>query len=380
MKKILTIIGARPQIIKAAAISRAIRDKFNHSLKEVIVHTGQHYDPMMSQVFFEEMQIPLPDENLMTGSQSHAGQTAQMMTGIESSLLREKPSAVLLYGDTNSTLAGALVAGKLHVPVIHVEAGLRSFNKSMPEEINRIVCDHVSTLMFSPTKTGMDNLAAEGFDISYRGKFCPDHPGIFHCGDVMCDNALYFGNHNERANQWLNDLVQDKPFILATIHRDHNTDNVENLSSIFQALLNIVEETGCEIVLPLHPRTNKAIDQNLSESLTSQVLSHQSIHLIPPVSYLQMIELEKRCKLVITDSGGVQKEAYFFQKPCVILRPETEWVELVQNGNALISGADEMRIVENSRKLLAEQSFTWPTIFGNGTAAEFICETMIQYL
>lgn len=380
MKQLLTIIGARPQIIKAAAISRAIRNSFSDRISEFILHTGQHYDENMSQVFFEEMDIPPPDRNLAVGSGTHGSQTAKMIEGIEKIILEINPSAVLVYGDTNSTLAAALAASKLHVPVIHVEAGLRSFNKSMPEEVNRITCDHCSSLLFSPTSQGMVNLLKEGFDLEHTGPFNIDKPGVFHCGDVMYDNSLHFkqkaAEHSKILEQ--NEL-EDGAFYLATIHRDNNTDVPERLRSIFSCLMKIAEKEDANVVLPLHPRTRKMMQENLTEEMRSDIDNSQ-IKIIPPVSFLDMCRLESTCKMVVTDSGGVQKEAFFFEKPCIILRSETEWVEIVENGNAIVADASSDRIMAAWQKLHDKDDYTYPSLFGDGTASEFIISTILNFL
>ncbi len=341
MKKILTIIGARPQIIKAAALSRAIHNFYSDKIKEVIVHTGQHYDENMSEVFFNEMQIPKPDYNLGTGSASHGKQTADMIEKIEKILLNEKPDYVVLYGDTNSTLAGSVASAKIHIPVVHIEAGLRSFNKSMPEEINRIVCDHTSTLLFSPTRTGINNLIREGFKAHTQPPYSADNPGIFHCGDIMYDNSLHFAKVAEEKTDILEKYnLQKGNFILGTIHRDNNTDIPERLNAIFEALNEISSQQEIDIVLPLHPRTSKILKQNLDAELFNSISNNSFIKIIPPASFFEIITLEKNCKLVMTDSGGVQKEAYYFEKPVIILRPETEWVEIVENGVGKITDAN----------------------------------------
>jgi UDP-GlcNAc3NAcA epimerase len=374
--KILTIIGARPQIIKAAALSRAIKKHFTASIQEVIVHTGQHYDTNMSQVFFDEMGIPEPNYNLEVGSASHGAQTAQMISGIEEILEIEKPDYIILYGDTNSTLAGAIAASKIHIPIVHIEAGLRSFNKSMPEEINRILCDHVSTLLFTPTKTGYQNLLNEGFKEN-EGPFAVDKPGIFHCGDVMYDNSLFFADMAEEKTSILSELdVLSKHFILATIHRDHNTDNPLRLQDIFEALLEIALEKKIQVVLPLHPRTKKKME-NLPSELNERVKANTNIQIIEPVSFLEMIALEKNAQLIITDSGGVQKEAYYFDKPCIILRPETEWIEIIEAGTGILVDAEKKKIKE-AINLLLYQTFKFPSIYGDGHAAEFICQKLLD--
>ena len=390
--KIITIIGARPQIIKAAALSRAIRNHYADKIQEIIVHTGQHYDDNMSQVFFDELQIPRPDYNLHVGSASHGVQTARMTEGIEALLIKEQPDFIVLYGDTNSTLAGAVAAAKIHVPIVHIEAGLRSFNKSMPEEINRIVCDHCSTLLFTPTKAGLENLKREGFPIDDSGvstlrsasgttssTTAPtiDNPKVYHCGDIMYDNSLYFANIAEEKTEIIQRLeLYGKPFILATIHRDSNTDHPERLNAIFSALIRLSKE--CQVVLPLHPRTSKLLKTNLDEALQKQLFASERIHLIPPVSFLEMIALERHAQLVMTDSGGVQKESYFFKKPCIILRPETEWVEIVETGNAILVDADEARIMQAWQHFKGNPPTVFPEIFGNGHAAEFMLDKIIS--
>lgn len=381
MIKLVTIIGARPQIIKAAALSRAIKQHYSNSIREVIVHTGQHYDENMSQVFFNELGIPAPDYNLNTGSGSHGKQTASMITGIEEILLTEKPNGIVLYGDTNSTLAGAIAASKIHVPIVHIEAGLRSFNKAMPEEINRILCDHVSTLLFSPTKTGFVNLQNEGFKLNNEAPYTADNPKIYHSGDVMYDNSLYFSDVAEQKTDILaKHKLKEGNFILATIHRNNNTDEPARLNALFSALYRISEEKQLTVVLPLHPRTAKLLQHNLSPELYKQVSESRRMKLIEPVSFLEMIALEKNCTIVMTDSGGVQKEAFYFKKPCVILRPETEWVELVICGSAIIADADESRIMEAFRSLTGNKELSYPPFYGNGKAAEFICSEMIAHL
>ena len=379
--KILTIIGARPQIIKAAALSRAIKNNFQKDIQEVIVHTGQHYDENMSKVFFNELNIPQPDYNLNVGSGEHGKQTASMIVGIEEILLKEKPACIVLYGDTNSTLAGAIAAAKLQVPIIHIEAGLRSFNKSMPEEINRIMCDHVSTLLFSPTKSGYDNLLKEGFNENNHPPYTFNNPKVYHCGDVMYDNSLYFSTLAEQKTAILKDNnLQKNKFILATVHRNNNTDEPLRLNALFNVMNKIAVENKIEIILPLHPRTAKLLQKNLSTELHNTIKTNDYIKIIPPVSFLEMIALEKNAKLIMTDSGGVQKEAFFFQKPCIILRSETEWIELVQCGAARIADADEVKILEAFNYFQKGNKMEFPDLFGDGSAAEFICDKILKHI
>ena len=375
MIKIVTIIGARPQIIKAAALSRAIKNKFYDKIKEVIVHTGQHYDENMSQVFFDELGIPTPDYNLGVGSGSHGSQTAKMIEGIEEILVKEKPDYLVVYGDTNSTLAGAIAASKIHIPIVHIEAGLRSFNKAMPEEINRICCDHCSTMLFSPTATGYKNLINEGFNPKNEKPFTADNPGIYHCGDVMYDNSLHFGKSTVNRQQ-TTDFVADENFILCTIHRNNNTDEPKRLNAIVSALIKLSEEK--DIIIPLHPRTKKLLNVNLDSATYDTFINNSRIHITEPVSFLEMISLEKNADLVITDSGGVQKEAYFFKKPCIIIRSETEWKEIVDVGAAIIADADERRIIEAYYHFKDNKTIEFPEIFGDGKASEFICKELIN--
>jgi len=378
MKKLLTIVGARPQIIKAAALSRTIAAKYHGKIREFILHTGQHYDENMSQVFFDELHIPRPDYQLNVGSASHGEQTARMIIGIEEKLRQLSPDFLVLYGDTNSTLAGAIAAAKVLVPIVHIEAGLRSFNKTMPEEINRIMADHVSTLLFSPTATGIKNLVREGFRKETKPPYSADNPAIFHCGDVMYDNSLHFATAAEKQSKILEKHQLEKGnFVLATIHRNNNTDEPQRLTAIFGTLQQIAAEENIQMLLPLHPRTSGLLQKNLPADLYEKIMQNQNLILAPPVSFLDMVQLEKNARLIITDSGGVQKEAYFFGKPCIILRPQTEWVELVENGTAIIADADPKKIKKAFKHFSSDQQLTFPPIFGDGKAAEFICEKII---
>lgn len=378
MIKILTVVGARPQIIKAAALSRAIRNDFSDRVEEKLLHTGQHYDNVMSQVFFDELGIPQPNYNLGVGSGKHGEQTAKMISGIEDLLLSEQFDGVVLYGDTNSTLAGAVAAVKQHIPIFHIEAGLRSYNMSMPEEVNRIACDQMSSILFAPTQTAVDNLHREGFmEIDVRFKNGKNRL-IYNSGDIMYDNSLYFAKFSDRTKVLESNSLQANKYILATIHRDNNTDNPARLESIFRALLHISEEDKIDIILPLHPRTSKLMPKNLTVGLYDKVMYSPFLKLIEPVSFLEMIELEKNAKLVMTDSGGVQKEAFFFERPCVILRPETEWVEIVTHGAGVVADADFKRIIEGYR-FLSTRKVSFPPLFGDGQAAHFILEKIIDF-
>ncbi|MFN4123670.1 MAG: non-hydrolyzing UDP-N-acetylglucosamine 2-epimerase [Flavobacteriales bacterium] len=375
---IITIIGARPQIIKAAAISRSVASRHGQ-VNETIVHTGQHYDHNMSQVFIDELGIAPPAINLNVGSGSHGKQTAAMLSGIEEILLDQKPHWLVIYGDTNSTLAAAVAASKIHIPIVHIEAGLRSFNKSMPEEVNRIVADHLSTLLFVPTQTGVENLKHEGFDTEFKGPYSADKPGVFLTGDLMYDNSLYYAEVAAQRSRILddNELYKEK-FVLATIHRDSNTDNPVHLNALIKTFIEITEEKGVELVLPLHPRTRKMMEVNLTSGNQQQLSQSKLIKLIPPASFLDMIMLEKNASIIMTDSGGVQKEAYFFKKPCIILRPETEWVELLHSGTAMIADADPEKIHSAFEKLSNATDLNFDPLYGDGKAAEKMLNIMVE--
>jgi len=377
MMKIITIIGTRPQIIKAAALSREIAANFSNKIQEIIIHTGQHYDENMSEVFFKELNIPKPNINLNVGSMSHGAQTAAMLEGIEKVILAQKPDALLVYGDTNSTLAGALTAAKQHVPLVHIEAGLRSFNKKMPEEINRIVADHCATLLFCPTKTAVKNLENEGMFYGLMPPYSMDKPGIYHCGDIMFDNSLYFAKIAEEKSKVLeNNQLNDKNFILATVHRNDNTDDENRLRMIFDALCEASVKTGMEVVFPVHPRTSKKMKE---WKIGEKIPDGANVKIIPPVSFLDMILLEKNCKIILTDSGGVQKEAFFFSKPSIILRPETEWVEILEMRAAKLADNTVDGIAEQVEAFINYPPTEFPPIFGDGFAAKFICEKMLEF-
>ncbi len=326
--RIVTVVGARPQFIKAAAVSRAI-EAFNSQsdkahVEERIIHTGQHYDENMSKVFFDELRIPPPRENLEVGSGGHGRQTGAMLERLERVLIEWRPDWVLVYGDTNSTLAGALVPAKLHIPVAHVEAGLRSYNRSMPEEINRVLADRLSSLLFCPTETAVCNLAKEGMT-----------RGVHQVGDVMYDSVLFNADLAEKSSDVMERVgLEPKSFYLATVHRAENTDDPQRLEGILAAF----RRMDTPIVLPLHPRTRKTLGAGLAEI-------GGKVRVIDPVPYLDMIVLEKNSRLILTDSGGVQKEAYWFAVPCVTLRDETEWVELVEAGCNRLVGADCEKIL-----------------------------------
>jgi UDP-GlcNAc3NAcA epimerase len=378
--KLLNIVGARPQIIKSSAISRAIRNSFSDKIIEVLLHTGQHYDKQLSEVFFDELELNEPDYNLGVGSSGHGRQTSMMITGIEDILLKEKPDCVILYGDTNSTLAGALAASKLHYPIIHIEAGLRSFNKSMPEELNRIMSDHSSTLLFAPTHTAFKNLMSEGFKPDNSPPYNIDNPKIFLTGDIMYDNTLFFAELAiKKKKKFMEGLgLEVDNFVLVTIHRDNNTDDIVRLNQILVTLKTLAEENSIKLVMPLHPRTINSLKSN-HRKLYSELGKCDLIKIIQPVSYLEMILLEKNCRMIITDSGGVQKESHFFKKPGIILRKETEWVELITNGTARLVDADPLLIRKEFLNFLdLNNSLEYPGFYGDGKTSDFILKEILM--
>lgn len=363
--KILTIIGARPQFIKAAPFS----DVFRKNQTEILVHTGQHYDLNMSEIFFDELKIPRPDYNLNIGSGNHGEQTAKMLMGIEEIIFKESPDGVLVYGDTNSTLAGALAASKLHIPVFHVEAGLRSYNKFMPEEQNRILTDHLSDLLLCPTKTAILNLEKEGIN-----------EGVVNTGDIMYDAVLRnwkISNEKYASNKWIKELrvlnetdkrLENNGYYLATIHRAENTDKIEKLSVIFSAL----EDLDKPVLMPIHPRTNKKINE--------LKLKFKNIILVEPVGYLLMLTLISNSKMIITDSGGLQKESYFLDIPCTTLRDQTEWIETLKGGWNILSDINKMSIIKHVTRDTISLKKDGEMFFGDGKAAMKISEAVIEKL
>ena len=355
MRKIITVVGARPQFIKAATLSRQFKLL---GIEEKIIHTGQHFDANMSEIFFDEMEIPKPAYQLDIHGVSHGAMTGRMLEGIEKILMTEKPDGVLVYGDTNSTLAGALAAAKLHIPVIHVEAGLRSFNMEMPEEINRILTDRISNALFCPTDTAVNNLMREGFD---------NMPiQIIKNGDVMQDAAMYYADKAQLKSDIIRKAGLNK-FVLATIHRQENTDNPENLKNIIEGLNAIHKEIP--VVVPMHPRTRNILAQNYQLP---------DFTIIDPVGYFDMIMLLKSCEMVITDSGGVQKEAFFFAKHCITLREQTEWVELVDKGFNLLVGSDIDKLRDAFDFFRNKQSDFSIDLYGNGKAAEMAAAEIFE--
>lgn len=356
--KVITIVGARPQFIKAAALSRCIKEEYLNDIEEILVHTGQHYDENMSAVFFNELGIPEPKYNLAITANTHGVMTGRMLEAIEEVLLSEKPDTVLVYGDTNSTLAAALAASKLHIPVAHVEAGLRSFNMRMPEEINRIVTDKLSTYLLCPTNEAVKNLRLEGIS-----------RGVHQVGDVMYDNALYFSKKAREKSDILQKLkLKIGEFVLVTCHRAENTDNRENLIEIFKALCEIAKDLP--VVFPVHPRTLSYVNRyNFNSYLKNLVV-------LEPTSYLDMVALEQSAQLILTDSGGVQKEAFFYGIPCITMREETEWVETVELGWNQLVGADSKKIYAAFLQIQKGKSDYLP--YGDGRSSQRIIRSILE--
>jgi len=362
MIKIVTIVGARPQFIKAAAVSRVIRDEFPDSVNEVLVHTGQHFDENMSKVFFDELDIPEPKYNLEISGGQHGAMTGRMLESVEKVLFDEKPDWVVIYGDTNSTLAGALAAVKLHIPVAHVEAGLRSFNMRMPEEVNRIISDRIATLLFCPTETAVKNLEAEGVT-----------KGVLNVGDVMFDVALHYKQQARQQSRVLEQVgLKGKAFVLATCHRAENTDDPQRLAQIVDALGAVAKRIA--VVFPIHPRTRKLIaEQGLTEKLGE-------VFITDPIPFLDMVALEQAASLILTDSGGVQKEAYFYEVPCVTMRDETEWVETVDLGWNVLVGASTAGIVSAvERGLAGAPASNSASPYGSGESAQRIVKSLVEF-
>ncbi len=378
MIKIITLVGARPQLIKASAISREIKKSFHNQIEEIIVHTGQHYDENMSNVFFQELEIPKEKYNLQVGSGSHAFQTANIMLKFEKILIDEKPDYLLLYGDTNSTIAAALTAAKIFIPIIHIEAGVRGYNKNFPEEINRILTDHLSTLLFTPTISGYESLEKEGFKFNEAKKISNNNPAYYLCGDIMYDNTLFFGQKMSRT--YLEDKFNiKKSYCLLTMHRPSNVDDPRNLANILNAIIDISEKHDLDIIFPVHPRTKNVIEHLADKVLSNKILNHKNIKMLPPASFIEMIALEKYSEIVITDSGGVQKEAFFLERPCLIMLEETPWVELIDSGCAKLVGSDKELIKNefdnfyvNADKLLYEN------LYGDGNSSNFILNKIVE--
>ena len=366
--KILTIVGARPQFIKAYPVSKAISEHKN--VEEILLHTGQHYDFNMSKIFFSELSLKEPDYNLGVGSGSHGEQTGEMLKGIEDVITKESPNLILIYGDTNSTLAAALAGAKSQIPVAHIEAGLRSYNLKMPEEINRILADRISTYLFCPTETAVNNLMKEGFEkFNYEG-FKFKKPKIVFSGDVMYD-AFLLCNKILKSSLQIQKLIEEcEEFHLATIHRAENTDIKSNLKNIIGALDKISKDIP--VIFPIHPRTK--------EKLKNYNIAPEKLKLIEPVGYFDMLYLLNNCKAVFTDSGGLQKEAYFSKKPCITLRAETEWTELVQIGANRLVGADDTLITRAAQEINKTHLKIKTGIYGNGNASKEIIDLLVKDL
>lgn len=377
MLKIATIVGARPQFIKAASVSNTIRERFADRIQEVIVHSGQHYDYNMSEVFFTQLNVPKPDYFLNVGSNSHSIQTAEMLIAIEAVLLEIKPHMVLLYGDTNTTLAGALTASKLNIPVVHIEAGLRSYNKREPEEQNRILTDHLSTYLFCPTEQAIQNLKNENFITESTDIPSINNPQVLNVGDVMYDLFLNFRSKLKEHPKKV--YFQKEPFILVTIHRAGNVQNKKNLEGILNSIVRLAND-GHNILIPLHPGTLKMINEKVENDLRALLLKHSKIIVCDPLSYLDLIQTLEMANLVMTDSGGLQKEAYFSRKPCIVLRNETEWTELIENKFAVIGGNEEYKILDAFEKSTSISIPNTSNLYGSGDACEKICNTLLKHL
>jgi len=354
--KIVTVLGARPQFIKAAAVSRVIGQY--SGIEEIIVHTGQHHDANMSDIFFEQMSVPKPDYQLEIAGLNHGAMTGRMLEEVEDILVNEKPDAVMVYGDTNTTLAGALAASKLHIPIAHVESGLRSYNMRMPEEVNRVLTDRISSILFCPTENAVQNLIAEGYE-KLDGK-------IIESGDVMLDAAMFYAD-SAVVPSFYSGLDVDDEYILVTVHRAENTDNPEKLNSIMESLCELAQNRS--IIFPVHPRTRQKI---------GEYIDRPGINFVDPVGYMEMIWLMKNSGIIITDSGGLQKEAFFFEKPCITLREETEWVELVDCGANIIAGTSRENIISAYNDLIGKDIPISTPLYGSGNASNVVVESLLS--
>ena len=375
--KIATVVGARPQFIKAGVVNRIIRDHFSSQIEEEIIHTGQHYDHGMSDLFFEQLDIPKPAAHLGIGSSSHGSQTGEMLIKLEQEFQSRKPDAIMVYGDTNSTLAGALAAVKIHIPIIHVESGLRSYLTAMPEEVNRVCTDHVSSLMSCPNQTAITNLKKEGIT-DQIGACSADNPWVRFHGDVMYDNILFlrdkFGNHCALMDQF---GMEENGFLLATIHRPSNTDSRETLQKLFSGLQDLASQNNLKVFLPLHPRTLKLAESNLDTTFWNSFKSDKNIIIHDPIGIIEIGQLVGQSKMVITDSGGLQKEAVFLDKPCIILRDRTEWVELLDCGWGKTVGSDPEKLTSAFNEL-SQLTGSAPPLYGDGDAAQKLCADILK--
>ncbi|MCZ2442263.1 MAG: UDP-N-acetylglucosamine 2-epimerase (non-hydrolyzing) [Flavobacteriales bacterium] len=381
MLRILTVVGARPQFIKASAISRCVKHVFSERIEEKLLHTGQHYDTLLSDIFFQQLGIPAPSFHLQVSSSGHAKQTAEMLLGVEKAILEYNPDVVLLYGDTNSTLAAALAASKLHTPIAHIEAGLRSFDKKMPEEINRIITDHLSTFLYVPTAKAYQNLQREGLTHHTEHPASPDNPVVFNSGDVMYENVLYFLEIAKKTSTISHQLnLNDKKTILCTIHRDFNTDNEQRLKNMLNGLLGIANTFTHSLVIPLHPRTSSMLDKPIFSSLKLSLKTHPRILLTEPVSYFDMLCLVDASDMVITDSGGLQKEAYFLRKPVAVLRNTTEWTEIIESGNGWLTDDDPLLLLNACKQAITLSHENFPLLYGDGNAAQAILNNLLTHI
>lgn len=375
--KVTTVVGARPQFIKAGVVNRIIRDHFSDQIEEDIIHTGQHYDHGMSDLFFEQLDIPTPAAHLGIGSSGHGNQTGEMLIKLEQEFQNRKPDAVMVYGDTNSTLAGALAAVKIHIPIIHVESGLRSYLTTMPEEVNRVCTDHISSLMSCPNQTAITNLKKEGIT-DHSGTCTADNPWVKFHGDVMYDNILFlrekFGNHCNLMDQF---GLEENGFVLATIHRPSNTDSSETLQKLFSGLQHLADQNNLKVFLPLHPRTLKLAESSLDPAFWNAFKNDKNIIIHDPIGIIEIGQLVGKSRMVITDSGGLQKEAVFLNRPCIILRDRTEWVELVDCGWGKTVGFDPEKLA-NAYKELSQLSGSAPPLYGDGNAAQNLCSDILN--
>lgn len=373
MLRILTVVGARPQFIKASAVSRCIKNHFSDCFEEKLLHTGQHYDSLLSDIFFRQLNIPEPAYHLHVGSSTHAKQTADILQGVETVAIKYAPHLILLYGDTNSTISAALAAAKLHIPIAHIEAGLRSYNKKMPEEINRIITDHLSTFLFTPTHQAYINLQREGLVHNIGQPVSPDNPIIINSGDVMYDNVLHFQQMAQEQSSIIQQLgLEQEKIILCTIHRDFNTDNELRLQNILKGLIGIANTFQHKIIVPLHPRTNAMLNKKEFRELKQSLSKHKNIILCNPVSYFDIIRLVSECEMVITDSGGLQKEAYFLRKPVAILRNVTEWTEIIETGNGWLVDDSPLLLLNACQQAITMLHGDFPLLYGDGNAAQMI--------
>jgi len=383
MIHLATLIGARPQFIKAAALSNCIQHQFKDQIKESIIHSGQHYDHELSQIFFDELNIPKALYHINCGSGNQGWQTGTILEATEKILLELKPDALLVYGDTNTTLAGALAASKLHIPLIHVEAGLRSYNKNEPEEINRILTDHCATFLSCPTQHAMNNLMLEGIypmadDV---GSYSINQPMVLLTGDVMYDLFLKYEKQSISTNSVIEKLIQDKKeYILTTFHRAGNLNSAKSLNEILIAIDSITNKRDIHFVLPLHPGTVKALETRSDQTLLSKLKENQKVHIIAPMSYQENVRALLNSKMVMTDAGGLQKESYFAGKPCIVLREETEWLELIENNAAFLTGCNHQLIIDKVDELMIDYVPSRLKLYGNGDACTNICQGILNLL